>query len=218
MAKPTEKQVRDLEAAHKGQFVNLVTANRLWIGLLPKIKGKAKTDPKYLAMVSLGQKIAKLVGKWYAREIELEKAGIPKVPKELIGMFLDPVKATQLEKLALGYIKDTKLPNQVGIIPLIVWGVVALIGLFTAAYIVDETNTTAQEKAELLQETEKTLKALNITGESAKAIITETQAQASEPGGAPGIFGGGLMSKLALGLGLYFLFTQVINKPTPKTA
>lgn len=217
MAIPTNIQIKTLETIHKKMFVDLVVANRLWIGMLNKVKGLPKTDKRYIAMLDYGKLIAKLFGKWYARQQQLEKAKIPPFPKELVALFLVPDKAAQLEKQALAYIQDKKLPDKLGIVPLLVWGAVAVAGLFTAAFIVDQINTTAAEKVELLKQTEITLKALNVTPEQAGKIIAETQQQASEPSGGGGLFGGGIIKPIGIGIGLYFLF-QAINKNQTKKA
>ena len=46
MAKPTKEDIQKLERNHKAQFVDLVLANKLFIGMLPKIIGTKKTDKK----------------------------------------------------------------------------------------------------------------------------------------------------------------------------
>lgn len=62
-AKPSEAQVKKLEAAHKEQYLNLVTANHLWLKLFPKIKGKAKDSKEYQSLYALGKSIANNAGK-----------------------------------------------------------------------------------------------------------------------------------------------------------
>lgn len=215
MAKPTAEQIHKLEFEHKELFVFLVQANHLWIQLLSKIKGLKPTDAKYIAMVNYGKVIAQLVGQWYARELKYEKEGIPPVPKQLISMFLDPQKEKELNTLALSYIKETKLPEGIGIIPLIIWGVIALAAAFTTYEIVHDTEITTDAKIDLLKQTQATLKELNITGPDAAKIISTTQAQVTSTNDG-GIFGG-LFNKLAIGLFIYLVITQVA-KPKLKTA
>lgn len=189
MAKPTEAQVRQLELTHKALFVDLVLANKLWISLLPKVKGKSKTSKEYLALMNLAHKIASLAGRWYARQLDLEKkAKVPPIPKDLFKYFLQPANQNKLVEQAKMFLDPTKKENQImgifgmGIIPLIIWAVVLIVLAFTAYEITDQLNTTAEEKADLLKTTTATLKDLNISGQEAANIISTTQAQASDTG------------------------------------
>lgn len=219
MAKPTAEDIRKLEFAHKVQFVDLAMANRLWLQFLKKLpkdaSGKAiKTSRQYIALVAYGKKIADLVGKWYARQYRIEAAGgkdVPKFPKEVLNYFAKPADEIKLLEFAKGYIKSGSIKG-LGIIPLIIWGVIALIGAFTVTQVVDELNTTAEEKQDLLKATEKTLKELNVTGPEAAAIISQTQKEASESGGLLG----GMMPKLLIAGGLIFLLLQLKNKKNGK--
>lgn len=205
MARPSEQDIRKLEAAHKMQFIDLVIANMLFIKLLPKLKGKSKTSKEYISLLNFGKKIAQLAGKWYARQLNFEKkAGIPKADPNIMKYFLDPKKVEDLKFQAKNYITPGKYDPMfnpmgnvdnseskemniagIGIVPLIIWGVLALAAAFTTYQIVDELNTTAEEKQDLLKQTETTLKDLGVTGQQAAAIITSTQEQAS--GGGFGI-------------------------------
>lgn len=199
MAKPTDKQIRDLEAAHKMAYIDLVLANKLFLSFLPKLAGKSKTSKEYIAVLNYGKAIAKNAGKWYARQYKLEKlAKIPPVHKDILKYFLNPKTQTQLLEIAKEYVapsaKNDPMFNPmgytisgIGIIPLIVWGVIAIVGAFTAYEITDQLTTTAEEKADLLKATETTLKELNITGQQAASIINSTQQQATE---GSGIFSG----------------------------
>lgn len=214
MARPSEADIKKLELNHKAQFVDLVLANKLFISLLPKLKGKSKTSKEYIAMINFGKKIAQLAGKWYARQLKFEtKAGIPKADKDLMRYFLSPPNQDKLIAQAKAYLSPGKKENQIlsiygiGIIPLIIWGVIALIAAFTAYEITDELNTTAEEKTDLLKQTETTLKDLNITGAQAANIISSTQEQASE--GSTGFSFGKLIMWGALAWGGY----EFIIKP-----
>ena len=228
MAKPDPAQVRALEIAHKGYFVDLVIANHLFIiGMLPKIKGLKAGDKKYDAVVDFAHVLMQSIGKWYARERNLEVKGkIPPVSNEIVKYFISPKTENKLIEQAKKYIYQGTKGNEeyvkgvcgIGIIPLIVWGVIALIAAFTAYEIINETTTTAQEKAELLKQTEKTLKELNITGNEAANIINSTQAQASESG--KGFFSGitDLAKPLAVGFIAYLLITQMGKNRLQKQA
>lgn len=214
MARASEEQVKKLERDHKAQFVDLVLANKLFISLLPKLKGKSKTSKEYIAMLAFGKKIAQLAGKWYARQWKFEqKAGVPKADKDIMKYFLQPANQDKLIAQAKAFLSPGKKENQIlsiygiGIVPLIVWGVMALIAAFTAYEIVDELNTTAEEKTDLLKQTESTLKDLNITGAQAANIISSTQEQASE--GSTGFSFGKLLMWGALAWGGY----EFIVKP-----
>lgn len=212
MAKPTEQQVKALEIAHKLQYFDLVQANHLWIQLLkkvPVVSGKYdKKSRQWLALAAYGNSIAKLVGKWYARQLNFQnKAKIPAVDPLLIKYFLSPKDEIKLYTIA----KKWLAPNSpqlkgIGFIPLLIWGVIAIVVAFTAYEITDELNTTAEEKKDLLIQTQKTLKELNITGTDAAAIIQSTQAQASA-GSESGIFSG-IMPKLVVGAILFYLYKQ----------
>lgn len=183
MSKPTEAQVRKLELAHKEQYIRLVAANRLWIKLFTQIYKLPKTDPKWKSLYAFGTTIAKQAGSWYARQKNLEVKGkIPTVRPDIVKYFLVPKDELKLITVANDYLDPTKETikiNGLGIIPLLIWGVVIIILAFTAFEITDELNTTAEEKATLMKQTEQTLKDLNVTGPEAAAIISSTQAQAS---------------------------------------
>lgn len=210
MANASKQDILALEIAHKGQLVSLLTANHIFIGLLPKIKGLKATDKKYVALTNYGKTIAKLVGAWAKRQIQYEAIGIPKMPLAFYRSFLKPADEKTLIAEAKAYIDPDRknLPMKignnvnegtvsVGIIPLLIWGVIALVGAFTVKQVLDHSGATASEKVELLQQTEKTLKELNITGSEAAAILQSTQAQASEGSG-------GLLGGLGLGKGVIF--------------
>lgn len=202
MAKASTEQVIKLEREHKGQFVDLVLANKLFLSLLPKIAGKSKTSKEYKAVEALGKKIIQLITSWYKRQLKYEqKAGVPKMDKNLFTYFLNPKTQDKVLAQAKAFLVPGGKGNQIlsiygmGIVPLIIWGAIALIAAFTAYEITDELNTTAEEKADLLKQTQATLKDLNVTGQQAANIIQDTQQQATE---GSGVFGGfGSILKLA---------------------
>lgn len=223
MAKASTEQIVKLEREHKGQFVDLVLANKLFLSLLPKIAGKSKTSKEYLAVLALGKKIAQLVGSWYKRQLLYEqRAGIPKVPKDLFTYFLNPKTQDKVIAQAKAYLVPGGQGNQIlsiygmGIVPLIVWGVLALIAAFTAYEITDQLTTTAEEKADLLKQTQATLKDLNITGQQAANIITDTQQQATE---GSGVFSGvgSIMKFVPWAIGLWAV-NEFVLKPQKNVA
>lgn len=213
MSKPTEAQVRALEKAHKSQYLDLITANRLWIKLLSQVKGKPKESKEMQSLLAFGRTIANNAGKWYARQYKLEQlAKIPPVAKDIMKYFLVPKEEAKLIAVANTYLDKKESIKGLGFVPLLIWGAIVLIASLTAYQITDELNTTAEEKKDLLKQTQATLKDLNVTGTEAAAIISSTQQQASanETGG---LFGG-MMPKLALAaLGIY-LFMNRSNKKT----
>lgn len=208
MAKASSEQVIKLEREHKGQFVDLVLANKLFLSLLPKIAGKSKTSKEYKAVEALGKKIIKLITSWYKRQRNYElKAGVPKMDAKLFSYFLNPKTQDKVLAQAKAFLVPGGKGNQIlsiygmGIIPLIIWGAIALIAAFTAYEITDELTTTAEEKGELLEQTKLTLKDLNISGQQAANIIQDTQQQATEGSGVMGGFGSILkLAPWAIGL------------------
>lgn len=212
MAKPTEQQVKALELAHKLQFFDLVQANHLWIQLLKKvpIKNKAydKNSVQWKSLANYGNVIANLVGKWYVRQRKFEtRAAVPKVDALIVKYFLSPKNELKLYNQAKAWLIPNKKVSgeNIGFIPLIIWGVILIIAAFTAYEITDELTTTAEEKQDLLKQTEKTCKDLNITGPQAAALISQTQQEASANEGG---FFSGIMPKLAIGAFILYLISQ----------
>lgn len=212
MPSATKEQVLKYENEHKSLFISLVIANNLWLSMPGKYgfdPNKTNT-PQYKAWYKLGQTIAQLVGRWYGRQYKLEQVPNGKVEKFPLGVsawFLKKDKMKPLSELAMKLVKPGTSKG-IGFIPLLIWGVIAIAGFFTAAYIVDETTLTAQEKGTLLKETESTLKALNIPPEKAAEIIKETQQQATES--QDGLLGGA--TKYIIPLGLAFILLTSMNK------
>lgn len=227
MAKPSEAEIRNLELQHKELYMQILISNRVFLGALKKALGKNKDSKEYKSMLALAKTIAKVAAGWYARQRGFEqKAKVPKVDGNLISYLMNPKYEDKLKEIAYKYIDFDKYAkdkaNQyykingisLGIIPLIIWGIIAIAAAYTAVEIIDETNTTAEEKTELLKQTETTLKDLNITGSEAAGIISNTQAQATE--GSPGVTGG--LSKIILYGGLAFLGYTFITKDKPAKA
>lgn len=222
MSKPTEEQVKKYEAAHTALFASLVISNNLWLGMPGKFgfNAKDKTSAKYKAWFAMGQKIGATAGKWAGRQYKLEQVKDGNVQKitPYMGYFLqsDPAKQNKLNAIALSLIKPGTAGQGLGFVPLIIWAIVAIALAFTTAYIIDETNTTAQEQADLMKTTSETMKALNIPPDKAATIIATTQEQATANEGVlPGLTGGGLNSLLPLGI-LFLLFMSLNKKSNNK--
>jgi hypothetical protein len=220
LAAPTKEDILKYEAAHKTLFASLVIANNLWLGMPgkynfdPKIE-KQKNSAKYKAWVNYGQQIAKTVGAWYGRQYKLEQvkdAHVEKFPPVLT-YFLQPgEKQKTLNDLALKLIKPGTAGEGLGFIPLLIWGVIALIAAFSAVYIIDETTTTAQEQEHLLKTTAETLKELGIPPDKAAEIIESTQKQATENKGLlNSITGGGFSTPLLIALAAFLLIKTKNN-------
>ncbi len=199
MSKPTEAQVRALEVAHKQMFVYLVLANHLWIKIykeLVKRKANVKGNPLRTSWINLGNKINDLAQKWIKRQLRLEvTGGVQKFDPYVLNYFLRPAYEKKLMATAAALLsKDEAKKAGIGIIPLIIWAVIVIVGAVSAYFIIDELTTTAQEKEELMKQTQTTLDDLGIKGDAAAAIINSTQAQASAPAGS------GFLSSLTLPL------------------
>jgi len=214
MAKPTEAEIKKYEAEHKILFVNLVLANILWLNM----PGKYGFDPtkkdsqQYKAWYNMGMEIGKILFQWRKRQEKLESVpngGVQKIPISVYTDFFKKDKIKTLKDIALKMIKPGTAGEGLGFIPLIIWGVIALVAALSAAYIIDETTTTTQEKAKLLKVTSDTLKELNIPPDKAAQIISDTQQQASENKGllnsiTGGGFGGMLLPLAAVAAFLFF--------------
>lgn len=223
MAKASTEQVIKLEREHKGQFVDLVLANKLFLSLLPRVAGKSKTSKEYIALMNFGKTIIKLITSWYKRQRNYElKAGVPKMDANLFSYFLNPKTQDKVLAQAKAFLVPGGKGNQIlsiygmGIIPLIIWGAIALIAAFTAYEITDELTTTAEEKGELLEQTKITLKDLGVTGQQAANIISSTQQQASEGSGVMSGFGDIL--KLLPWVGIAWAANEFLIKPQRNVA
>jgi len=212
--KPTEAQIRELEKAHKEQFVLLVRVAKLWQEMAKSFAKFPDSDPRKKALIEYGDFFKPRLVRWLKLQYRLEKAGVPKMglsPTSIL-MWLDPKQMPKLESLAKQIDQEGKGISGVGFIPLIIWGVIALIGAFTAVEVTDELNTTAEEKEELLSETAKRCKELNLTGDACSKLISQTQAEASSGGF------GGLTMIMMLALALLIVPKLIPNKSAAKAA
>lgn len=229
MAKPTEAQIIKYETEHIILLISLVLANNLWLSLPGKngFDPKDRTTPggikKYKAWEKMGLEIAKKLFNWKVRQDKLQSVpngNVQKINPEMYKWFLNPKMRKTLNDYVLKeYVKPGSAGSglgayeEIGFIPLLIWGVIALIAFFSAAYIIDETTTTTKEKEELLKTTATTLKELNIPPDKAAAIIQDTQEQASKNSGLlNSITGGGLGSLLPIALVVFFLMRSNSSK------
>lgn len=210
MAQPTKTQIENFERAHKDQFYNLAVVNKIWISLAKKVVGLPDSDPKKIAVVKYGKTILPIAAKWLTRQRKLEKdAGVAVIPI-YAKSFFDPAWLPYWDKEVkkIFWTGDTFMgKNQVveyriGIIPLLIWGAIALIAAFTATEIVDETNTTAEEKKSLLEATAKSCKDLNLDPKNCGDLVKQTQAEASQEGG--------ITKTIKYGIGAAFLLALVM--------
>lgn len=170
MAAPTEKQIRDLEKAHKQQLVNLLQAIRFRKMLYSKTfdgKTGSQSEPwKHYAKL-----VWDLWSSWYARQMKMEKN--PGVQKE--GIKADdwntPDGQKKLEALAKKW--DQTGQGVIGFIPLIIWGIIAIAGMFTAVEITDELNTTEEEQADLIKTSNDYCTKYNLTKEECQKFMTQ---------------------------------------------
>jgi hypothetical protein len=178
-AKPTPEQIAALEKAHKEQLELLLQANDLYIALAQKFLN----TPKKTEVQKYGISVFDKVIKWLKRQKELEKYGVPKLSAKIAPeLFFKPTRQEELRRNVADNFKQGKGENLLGVIPLIVWGAVLIVSAISAAFIVDEITTTAQEKADLLRATEETITRLGLTKEQAAALLQQTQEEASKSG------------------------------------
>lgn len=198
MAKATEAQVRKLEDEHKTQFYYLVQANNFILNTAKQDKSVYK-NPGFVAYI---KSVERLVQKWQGRQTMLEKAGIPKYHPIWFNYAAQP----ELNRM-LAEIDKERQTKGIAFIPLLIWAIVAIVGLFTAEQIVDETHNTSQEQQELLDKTAQVCKDLKLTPEQCKQMITE-QTESTDKGG--GIFSGigtfvglGILAYVAVNSGIF---------------
>jgi hypothetical protein len=217
MSRPTKEQVQKYELEHKALFCSLVIANNLWLAMPGKygFNPKDKTTKKYKAWMDLAKMLMVKLTLFSIRQQELEKSkGVPIIPAKYYGMFLNPKTAKTLSDFAKSFIQPDSSKG-IGFIILLIWGVILLVAFFTAAYIVDKTTVTTQDRIDLLNQTDKTCKELGIPPEKAAALITSTQQQATESAGS-GMFGGfgSSIKWIAGGLAAAFILPKLLSHKT----
>lgn len=193
MAAPTEAQLRNLEIAHKQHMISLIQSALFRIGVAERY---GIGSPQF---ISYNYNYVKSLTKWVDREMRLmKKSGKGTLPewiyKERPGkfgtLFFDRAGVTILQKLAQEIDKEGK---GIGFIPLIIWGIIAIAGFFTASEIIDETNNTSQEQAILISSTQDFCKQNNLSKEECEKLL-QTQTEATK--GQGGFFDS--LTKIAL--------------------
>jgi hypothetical protein len=238
--KLTPDQVKQFEREHKLLFIYLAITNNTYANLFNKglnswinagTKGSYLDSPAYQPIKRLGQTILIKAKGWYETQQYLEQtAKIPKVAVT-INDFLQYKKRSAILNQANTWIdksghvsghneQDVYRINcpcnekkiGIGIIPLIIWGVIAIVSAISAAYIVNRMTTTTQDREDLLKQSEQTCKDLNLTAQQCADVVTTTQKEETKNakavtdtasavvGGFKGILliGGGLLITLAV--------------------
>ncbi len=217
MAKATESQVKQLETALAQQFFNLVQGARFRINLA-RLADPNKPLSDNAAFMSYSNVFKPLVMSWLKREIPYEQATVHAGGQKGIILsgdlspddFFYSASLPKLDALVKKYDAD-KATNGIGFIPLLIWAVIAIITSFAAVKITDDLTTTTQEKEQLLDKTAQTCKDLKLTPDQCNAMITSTQAQASQGSGLGDIFKYGMLL-----VGGAILLPQIL-KSTSKT-
>lgn len=200
-------------------LADILGANYIYIQTLDKFMPQWIKDPnykqgkQYQALQNYGKQIIANFLKWSQRQRELERRGkVPPFPheiqKELFQKkYLDDIKKRALS-YALGKNADATMKGQgLGIIPLIIWGVVAIVAAFTVEEIVDETHETNEERADLLEATKKFSQDMKLTPEQTTAIVQgQQQAEIKQTENSGGGFFSSLPVLPLLGAAALFMF------------
>lgn len=212
MAQATPEQVKQLEQAHKQQFADLVTAWNVAYNIILK---EGNTAQSFAKVKPFMLRLAPITAKWVSRQRMFET----KAPGASTGLGNRKIwnnDFSTYDPNHFGYLLNLKNlidaqkqtgKNQTGFIPLLIWAVIAIVAAFTATEIVDETNTTTEEQADLVATTQQFCKDNNLTGEDCKNLVQSNTAATTDQGG--GLFGG-MKSILLWGLGAFVVFKFVI--------
>lgn len=233
--KLTPDQVKQFEREHKLLFIYLAITNNQYTNLFNKglnswinagTKGSYLDSPGYQPIKRLGQQILIKAKGWYEVQDYLEKtAGIPKVNVSINDFLQYKKRGAILNQANVWIDKSGKVSGadgcykqSIGIIPLIIWGVVALVGAISAAYIVHRLTTTTQDRKDLLAAAEQTCKDLNLTPAQCADVVQTTQKEETKntEGVTKAIDSatGGIKTVVLGGLGLLALITFLKHKPT----
>lgn len=199
MAKATEAQIRQLENVHKQALSNILQAIAFRYLIYQKFGSDSQQWKRYAALVT------RLGNSWFDRQMKLEAGGAIKegINRNDLFTYQGNQKLRDLVKRW-----DSK-GEGIGIIPIIAWAIVALVGFFTADQIVDELNTTTQEQGELIQTTQEYCKLYNLNAEECKKILIE-QNKAVNPPDSGGL--GTTLAKWGIGLGIAFILFKNSDK------
>ena len=242
--KPTEKEVRDLEAAHKIMFATLALSNNTycnlykryfneWMnnkqmvsyvdGITVKQTEAYKLTPTFKIVTNLGVQIMLKAKHWFDTQYYLEQnGGIPKV-KIKQDDFLKANQSLNILKQASEYVKNWSgsgiMGNDtsgIGIIPLIIWGVIAIVGAVSAAYIVSRLSVTTKDRIDLLDATKQTCIDLHLTPDQCANVVTTTQQE--ETHNSQGVtdtaesITGGIKTLFLYGIALFFGLQLIKSK------
>lgn len=210
MAEATQAQFTALEKAMTEQFKNLVDGATFRIMVARKFGLQSPAFKKY------NNFFVPIVKKWIIREVKYERELLKKGIKGIIASgdlkaddFYISASLPKLIALVKKWNKETTTSG-IGFIPLLIWAVIAIIGLFTAQEVVDDLTTTTEEKMDLMKQTQETAKELGLTPEQASGLISQTQQEASAGSGF-----GDMFKWIALLAAGAFILPQVL-KPSTK--
>lgn len=195
--KPTVAQIQTLEKLHKTQFADLVTAIELWHRTRDQKTASESSREQY------GKDLLKLINKWQGRQnrIKAKLGSSADFMKTFVPAWwwFDKNYYSKLVKMRdeMDKEKVQTAAGTIGFIPLLIWAVMLAIAVWGATEVVDETNTTSEEQAELVSTTDSFCKTNNLSAEDCKALLTDLNDGTKDEGFGKYIF---------WGLGLFLLF------------
>lgn len=194
----TATQARNLETMHLRLFNNLVNSwEKYHLAKLDIANRPAGTPFKNNLLTAHTSKLIPITGRWMARQQKYESipgsnAKFTEFPIKTID-WLDPAKFTYLKSLRDKMDKEKTIQGM-GFIPLLIWGIIAIVASFSAVQIVDEMNTTTEEQANLTTVTNNFCVDNQLTPEQCSALLAQQTAATTNSDGFPWIkvllFGG----------------------------
>lgn len=199
MAQATVEQVRALEKSHKELFILIAKNSQAWRDAVRLSFTKPLSDAEKTALYKFKNAIISAIGKWIVRNNKLREApnGNVEFADVQAGDFFTDAGRKKVDVLVANYL-GTSLKG-LGLIPLLVWGVIAIAGFFTADSIVGEITTTSGEKESLLKATADYSREFKLTSTQAASIASQTQKEASE--GTGFLSSAGTAMKWGVGIG-----------------